>query len=387
MSATVVYAGGWAGHRHVGDDAILRAHLDELARLAPGAVPLVLGPEPERLAARFGAQAAPGLNPLLWRGLDPGAPDVGRALARRTTRLVATVRAGRTPRDRDLGALVERLATARAVVVAGAGALTSAYRAVGLWPAIATVLLARALGVPVAVSGVTLGPVDDALDRAALLAALRAAERVTVRDEHARVPLLRRAGIAAEGTWDDAAWLAPGTPSAALAGGAPYALLTVADGTPTASLAAVARALQARGIAVLGVPMDFVRQGDEARLLAVASAAPGAVEVLRPLPDDADLRALAAGATLVAGGRYHGAVFAAVGGAPALLVHEGAYQRRKAEALARLAGPLVRALPAATPAEDAAVAAVVQAGHPRGGPHVPGGPLPAAAWAAAHALR
>jgi polysaccharide pyruvyl transferase WcaK-like protein len=388
VSRTVVYAGGWSEHRHVGDDAILRAHLDELARLAPTATPVVLGPGPAVLAERFGVAAEMGLSPLLWRGLELGGPGEQRALVARTARLVAVARAGRAPRDPLLAACLRRIAGARAVVVAGAGAMTSKLRGVGLWPAVATVLVARALRVPVAVSGITPGPLQGAPDAAAMLAALRAAELVTLRDRSWSPAVLHRLGVRARATPDDAAWLVPAPGPAATSVDRPYALLTLSLTTPPRPVAAIADALAARGVRPVGVPMDFGPADDDvARLRTAARLSAAGLQVLDEPPADAALRALAARAALVAGGRYHGAVFAALAGTPALLLYEGAYQRRKAEGLARLAGPVVRTLHTAAPPQGAALAAVVQAGHPRGRAHVPDGPLPAAAWAAAHALR
>lgn len=355
-------------------------------RLAPAAVPVVLGPAPAVLAERFGVAARAGLSPLLWRGLELGGRGEQRALVLRTARLVAAARARRAPRDPDLAACLRCMAQARAIVVAGAGAMTSTLRGVGLWPAIATVLVARALGIPVAISGITPGPVSGALDGAALLAALRAADLVTVRDASWSPAALRRLGVRAHAGWDDTAWLRPAAPG--VTAEAPYALLTMSLSTPPATVAAIADALARRGIRPIGLPMDFgVVDDDVGRLREAAALSACAMPVIDDPPPDRELRALAAGARLVGGGRYHGAVFAALAGTPAVLLYDGAYQHRKAAGLAASVGPLVSTVPVCNGPDGAALAAIVQAGHPRGRLYAPATPLAAAAWAAARARR
>lgn len=401
-SPAVVYAGGWAGHRHVGDDAILRAHVTQLSELAPEARPLVLGPEPEVLAERFGVEAVEGLNPVLWRGLDLER-DTHRALIARSLRAVRAARyLARGQRARvptELLAPLSAIGDACCVVVAAAGAIAAEHSVYGLFPLVTTLAAARAFGVPAVVSGATIGPFLGFTDRLAVAAGLHGAAHVWVRDRATSARELRKLAIRSRETWDDSAWLPD--PSEAktrvalaavgLEPGAAFAALTTApfgdyDGSPEA-LAAVADRLHAeRGIPSVAVPMDTgSRDRQTIERLRERLRAPEAVRELWPLSSDGAIKAIVGQAKVAYGGRFHGAVFAALAGTPALLVHHGPYQRRKAIGLARLTGPRLRPLAATAPAAELGEAVLGQLERGRADPVVMNGPIPAAAWAAAKA--
>src|SRR5262249_59240100 len=57
--------------RHVGDDAIVRAHLHRLAMTASDVRPVLLAPDPVPIANRFGHRAEPDIRHLLYDGIEP----------------------------------------------------------------------------------------------------------------------------------------------------------------------------------------------------------------------------------------------------------------------------------------------------------------------------
>jgi hypothetical protein len=67
-----VLIGGWATHRHVGDDSILRVHLEALAGADLTVEPVVLGLDPHTLADRFGCKRPPD-----WSGSCSAKPWTG----------------------------------------------------------------------------------------------------------------------------------------------------------------------------------------------------------------------------------------------------------------------------------------------------------------------
>lgn len=159
---------GYFGRGNLGDEALLSCTLGQIRRRFHGAEVVVLGFDPGRITRDFGVEAI---------------PAVGGA--------------GRWARWR-------RLARSDLVLIGGGGLLKdwgndSATMAAYCLPALA----ARALGRPVAFTGVGVGPVRHPLSRRLLAAAARTVNLLWVRDELSRRWIERCGGPAAR------AWVAP----------------------------------------------------------------------------------------------------------------------------------------------------------------------------------
>lgn len=347
----VVFVGGWAAHRHVGDDAILRVHLDELRERQLPLEPVILGSDPTVLAERFGARATLGLEGFMLGQADESL-GVGAAIneAQRLAMLSAVPTANRAalalPEVRPVQA---ELDGAVALIVLGAGSLASKFGPI-LWTQAATVEMAQALGVPVAVAGVTLGPVSNALDGMCLRRVLHGANLVCVRDRLHSLALARKLGIEnVVSEWDPAARVAPAAPAGATDGGATppedYAVLCPAGESWQEYGAAVDALHTELGLPTIGMPMDFypgLPDIDVLRALRGQLRYPQALQILDPVPPDPSLVGLIARARVAFGSRYHMAVFATTHGTACVLVHFDTYSRQRAEGLAGLAGPPLR---------------------------------------------
>jgi CelD/BcsL family acetyltransferase involved in cellulose biosynthesis/polysaccharide pyruvyl transferase WcaK-like protein len=378
----IVYVGGWATHRHVGDDAILRTHLAQLAAHLPHARPVVLGSDPGVLRERFGVDTAPDLRGYMLAASPAGHPPDRALLLRRLGTLLAAAE-GRVemPAAPGVRTALEMLRDATALVDLGAGSLTSAYHDV-LWSQAAACAIAASYGVPRIVSGVTVGPVDDVFDRIILGRILRGATHVTVRDRTTSAALAEALGARdVVEAIDDAVALRRATDVESADTTAPYAVLCAAP-QDAESLAPAVAALHAdHGIATVALAMDFfpgLPDGDGIAALHRALPDPDAMAVLDPVPPDEQIAELVAGAAVVVGSRYHLAVFAAAAGTPAVLQFRDEYTRVKAQGLASLA-PGVTPI-ARTDGREALVEAVTAAvAGPRPQPIGTPDPLPAVA--------
>ncbi len=376
----IVYVGGWATHRHVGDDAILRTHLVQLATHLPHARPVVLGADPAILRDRFGVAAAHDLSAYLLAPDPPGTPAGRPLMLRRMGALVAAAD-GRGPMSVGPGVrdTLELICGAAALVDLGAGSLASEFSHV-LWSQAAACAVAAAAGVPRIVSGVTVGPVSSDLDRLVLGRLLRGAASVTVRDRTTSSALARELGaIEAIEAIDDAVSL-PRAP-VAVTGRAPYAVLCAAPATAESLAPAVAALAADHGLPTVAFAMDFYPGWPDAEgLEALRNALPdaAALEILDPVPSDAELAGIVAGARVAVGSRYHLAVFAAAGGTPAVLLWGDDYTRVKAQGLASVAPGVV---PVARHDGPAALVGAVESAlaGPRPRPVAQTDPLPAVA--------
>lgn len=339
----VVASGGVRNH---GDDAILRATLERLARLRPGCMPVVVSDgDAVPMLGRLGVWA--GTTIELCRGLDPemiraGAPaDVAETLIARTEAAGAPV----DPALADLRGF-------DAVLLTGGGNLAAPWLYLVAWRA-AIAAAARGSGVPLLVTGQGLGPFSE--EMLPMLAVLtESAAGFAVRDPGSAALLaahgLGGPRVAVAG--DDALGLAVDV-AAARARLRANGLVTdgpllgfqarVADyvGCDRDALAQLATAVDAlaaaRGATVVGIPMNAQAPQTEAALqLALRDALPRrrARWALADVDDDA----VAAAATIKACSAvvtcsFHTALFALEGGVPATLVAGTEYYVRKAQAL------------------------------------------------------
>lgn len=403
---SIVLVGGWSWHRHVGDDAILRAHLSELARALPDHRVLVACGEPERLAERMGVPTLWSAAPAIARQLDPalGHEDVTSSdLVPVVAATVAAVCEGRAAELPELAPLAAAIAAADAVVAASAGSLTAAYP-LTVAEQVVVLSIAQALGKPTVVSGASLGPFDMPADGRLLGPALAAADLVAVRD--ATVSPARAAALGvARGRIvvqpDPAFWMeragddevAAAASRAGIDLDGELGLLTVAQrpggADQTAPLAAVVDTVTAEtDVSFVGIPMYTPpTPADDADLDAVRGRLSSPERLIRadPIPDDPALLTLSGRARVVLGSRFHGAVLAAAAGTPSVLVHDGAYQRDKAESLAASIAS-VHAIPLADGPDVIAEAVLGQLSETPAA-FEPTGQLPAVAWLAAHLRR
>lgn len=158
---------------HVGDEAM--GHAAVAALQARGIVePMLLSRDPEHTAARFDSVVPVRTLRFPW-------PPEDRARYLEEIRAVLGGRTDALPPEDQLFALIEDLRGADALLIAGGGNLNSRYGWL-LSERAAAVEIARSLGLPVVISGQTLGPELSGRDRAVLARMLDSAVLVGLRD-------------------------------------------------------------------------------------------------------------------------------------------------------------------------------------------------------------
>lgn len=301
------------GMLHVGDEAMFAALVGELA--ARGVHEVVgISSNVDDTRERYGIDAVPGIG---FRG--------DRAsMAERSAAAVA----GRLPDDDPAQAVLDRVRSAEALLIAGGGNLAST------WPShiherATLAAVAADAGVPVVITGQTLGPALEGDDRERVGRMLRSARLVGLR-EGASERLAADLGVAEARrarNVDDASFLGDAA-DAAQAGDAGELVATLAPHVAGAdreeSAAAYAglldEAAELTGLAVALHPHftslhpgevrgdDVMHELVAARMRHAARTVPA-----RTVPGSA---ATARAAALVVTSRYHPAVFALPGGAP-----------------------------------------------------------------------
>lgn len=318
------------GTFHIGDEAMFEVAVDELVQR--GLAPVGVSSNPTETAARYGI---PAVGRLGFAGLD-------RAQAARRAEHLLAVGAGTAELEPEDPAreVLAALDGARMLVNAGGGNLATRWHS-HVFERSALAGLARQKGLPVVVTGQTLGPDLDPPDDQIVARMLREAALVGVREPDTAA-LVASWGLAATLTVDDASFLGFGEGDAAGA---------------EASRAAVVVSLSGW---FAGRPADEVEQ----RIAALADAAArtvgpvafhahfGPLDPAAPARGDAalherirhrmsepstviptgtsrDAAALVRGADLLITGRYHPAVFAAPAGTPVLALSADRYTRIK----------------------------------------------------------
>ena len=298
------------GMLHVGDEAMFEAMVLELR--ARGASSFIgLSSNLSDSASRYNIETIPNF----------GFTRDDRARA-------SEIIAGRIPGgDAAAHTIAAALVDVDLVVIAGGGNMTS------IWPShiferSALAALAAAAGVPVVISGQTLGPQLDADDALMLSALLETADLVGVRERDS-LRLADTLGTWAELNPDDASFVADLHPSTAPLPPFPYCLVTLAGHTgdtdrgrfvdSMAELLDDVALTSGLGIVFSGhfAPFSGEPRGDEVmhELVRSAMEQPSGVARVR---DTAESAALARGASLVVSSRYHPVVFAVSGGVPAI---------------------------------------------------------------------
>lgn len=158
---------------HVGDEAM--GHAAVAALRARGIQePVMLTRDPQHTAARFEAVVPVPTLRFPW-------PPEDRARYLREIRDVLDGRADALPPEDQVFALIEALRGVDALLIGGGGNLNSRYGWL-LFERAAAVEIARSLGIPVVISGQTLGPELSAQDRPVLARMLETAVLVGLRD-------------------------------------------------------------------------------------------------------------------------------------------------------------------------------------------------------------
>jgi polysaccharide pyruvyl transferase WcaK-like protein len=303
---------------HVGDEAMF----DELAfqLTARGASVVGLSSNPADSAERYGIDA---LRPIGFGGLTRDEQEA---------RFAAVLDdPASLPADDPAHAVLAELALCDGVAIAGGGNIASVWP-LHIYERAALGILAGRAGIPLVVSGQTIGPVLTAGDRTRVAALLGSAALVGVR-EPASHALVTSWGVTATQTVDDASFVPDRSGPPVALPPEPYALVTVArhagDRDPDAYLTSVARLLDAvhaeTGLAVvfsahfgpLGGSLAGASRGDELVHDDLAARMSAPSSVLR-IVDTRTSAALARGASLVVSSRYHPAVFAVSGGVPTI---------------------------------------------------------------------
>jgi polysaccharide pyruvyl transferase WcaK-like protein len=208
----------------------------------------------------------------------------------------------------------------------------------------------RAAGVPVVVSGLGVGPLEDAHTVETVGLLVDAANAVSLRDQRSRA-LLTKHAVGVERvtvTGDDALGLRPPSNLENSLGRAPFMVVHVRDasyGTDDRSLLsawmrAVIEAARAESCDVVGISVNDQDHAPEAatlRELAAEIGAPG-LRVVETASDPRMIAGVVAGARSVVAHSYHVALFALAAGRPTVLASKGPYYELKAAGLAELAG-------------------------------------------------
>jgi polysaccharide pyruvyl transferase WcaK-like protein len=307
---------------HIGDEAMFEAAVIELR--ARGLDVVGVSSAPEESAARYAIDAVPRLG---FGGLDRP------AAAERSAVLVGAA-SGTATLDVDdpASAALAALRESSGVLIAGGGNLASRWP-VHIHERTTLAAMARALGVPVVVSGQTLGPDLIEEDAAAVAGMLRDAARAAVR-ESASATLATGWGVDVRSGVDDASFLGYSDPIAG-----PHGILVSVSGwfdhRPAAEVEASLAGLIDRAAAITGESVRFHAhfgpadpadppRGDAALHERIRARMTAPSTVL-PVGDSQHAAALARTAALLLTSRYHPAVFAAPAGVPTLGLVADAY--------------------------------------------------------------
>ncbi|MFI8523912.1 polysaccharide pyruvyl transferase family protein [Promicromonospora sukumoe] len=303
------------GMMHVGDEAMFEAAVGELR--ARGVTAVGVSSAPEESAARYGIGTVARL----------GFAGLGRDDAAARSALLTAAASGDTTlaADDPAGPVLAALRESDGVLVAGGGNLASRWR-VHVHERATLAAMARGLGLPVVVSGQTLGPDLAAPDAGAVAGLLGGAVRAAVR-EPASARLAAAWGLDVRCGVDDASFLGVVEPPAGPAG-IVVSLSGWLGGCPPAATEASLARLVERAAGIVGGPLRFHAhfgpldpaagpRGDAALHERVRERLTVPSDVV-PTVDPRHSALLARGAGLLLTSRYHPAVFAAPAGVPTL---------------------------------------------------------------------
>lgn len=317
------------GNIHIGDEAMFEVFVDQLRRR--GAENIVgLSSQPSDTAARYS------LESIRNFGFTYRSPDDREACVERMGRIIRTARGegGLLDPGDPAHAVIEAIRRSDGVGIAGGGNIST------LWPMHvferATLgALARIFGVPLVVSGQTIGPYLDDADALLVRELLSGAALVGVREADS-LDLLTSLGVSCELNVDDASFLGEG-----VTGTENYCLVTLSSHVGDANRAEVIAGFAAMldhvavrmGLEIVFAPhfgslnSELVR-GDSVMHAEVAALMTATFRGADPV-DSLITALLTRRASLVVSSRYHPVVFAVPGGVPAVGVYVDDYTEVK----------------------------------------------------------
>jgi colanic acid/amylovoran biosynthesis protein len=333
---------------NLGDVAMLQVCVRRLRALWPGAAIGVVTTAPELLARHCpGVIPVPASGQYQWFEQQPSGvggrwPRIARrasAAGSRPAALAVRAALARAPAGDDVRTFVSWLLGADGVVVSGRGGFTDAFLEDGL-QVLELLRTATALGIPSALFGQGIGPVEDHTLRERAREVLPRMDLIAVRERRTSLPLLDGLGVPPNHvrvTGDDALELAHGlrsngAPRKAIGIGlrvAPYSGVT---DDAVRAVGPVLRDLAARRQAELR-PVTislYPHEADDRTLRRVLDRHPPAAAT----PSEAVRQA--GGCRVVVAGSYHAAVFALGQGVPVVALTGTPYYRAKLEGLAEL---------------------------------------------------
>lgn len=310
------------GMIHIGDEAMFAQLVAELRERGLREV-IGMSANPEDSARRYGIRAIARI----------GFEGTREQMAERMQRVLE----GALPADDPAHAVADAVRSSTGVVIAGGGNLASTWP-LHVYERATLAALARAAGVPLVVTGQTLGPHLDGADADHVAALLEGAALVGMR-EPASVELAVGLGLSRDRVHrapDDASFVA----GSHAPYGRPYCLVTLAhhvgehprSAVVDALAALLDRVVETTGLDILFSPhfgsLEGEARGDSVMHAAVAEKMLATTREL-PAEDAATSAALAHAAHLVVSSRYHPAVFAVSRGVPTIGVSVDDYTRVK----------------------------------------------------------
>lgn len=368
----VVVIGGF-GWRDIGDESMPRADVLRLRSRCPELSVVMLSPDPAYTEAYHGERSMPDLRGVSWGPDSPGR-ERAKCLAR-----AFLVLAGAAAQRCGLGlrlwpnarGVLDELAQADLLFNVGGGNINSVIPS-ELYRKCTEHLAARILGLPVVVSGQTIGPFSRRLDRLVARLALDRVQMITLRDSEVSRRRLRDIGVRRPqiaDTGDDALGLpalAPADARRLLARCVPQAWTDInAPMTAAVNLKGSLRVFKGEGrngglghevelfagivnwlietwhARVLLVPTDYGEGVDDRELhreIATRAIDRARVACVEDELKDVELKALIGQTDVAIGARYHFCVFAAAERVAFLGLASGLYQQTKLEGLANLLG-------------------------------------------------
>lgn len=326
---------------HVGDDAMLFGLLAAAERAGIDADWTVVSASPQSAAARFGH---PSTAPF---GFQDCPDEASRAAMLAELDSLAVTAPGPGQRLRQL------MSGATALVIAGGGNLSQSWPAL-VYERVALSRLARRLGVPMALTGQSIGPRFGAEVRPLVVELLDAAVAVGVREKWSYA-LAQLLGVPGErlvlGNDDAAALCSEASPADAALGTGdagdlrpPFLAVTLndlGDGALSAIAVQLAEHSHLTGAGVVLVPHAGDLGGAPLQDVAAAHRVAAAFDarlaelgsdrtaVVVPLPSASQAIEYCRRAELVISSRYHPVVFAGSCQTPMLFLHQDAYTAMK----------------------------------------------------------
>jgi polysaccharide pyruvyl transferase WcaK-like protein len=347
--------------RNLGDTAMLTVALERISALWPEARIQVFTEEPEQMPRpRSNIEPLPLTGRRLWferTWVPHRLQKFGDSLerAQRTLRRAHPMLAyralsrwgGFTPEEIDhLTDFFEAVSAADLLIVTGMGGITTAFPRYA-FELLEVVRCAQRFGAKTVMLGQGLGPIETVQLREAASGALRRLDLLTLREQRAGLPLLKRLGVSLERvivTGDDAIELAcryAGSTAGAAIGinlrNAAYAGIQSADVENVR--VALLKLSEKLGVPLVGVPISRVPGEEDAHTIAeLGNNGPDEVADLSHIRTPKDAIIQLRRCRILVAGSYHAAVFALSSGIPTVALASSTYYVDKFLGLADMFG-------------------------------------------------